>query len=272
MIVIQIVDWRSYLLRSDIKKHKAFKLSTGSFTSPRMWALTPEARSLFVVLLDLACQGSELGCIRQTPNCLATMNSLNTESLMPALEQLKTIGLIEICSESVQVLHGLDTEKTQILHRKNTGKTRRKPSLKTEVIDLTDDELDLGRKWLDMAVSEMPHRASDPKWHAAEFGTELKKVGHAVGLDNAAMLKVFHYVSADAFWRPNACAPKSLLKVNKEGVRKIDNILTRMKRPHERKMEMARESAEDPNRPIVAGGTVTMNILRKFQGLPPIGE
>jgi hypothetical protein len=266
MIVIQIVDWRSYLLRSDIKKHKAFKLSTGSFTSPRMWALTPEARSLFVVLLDLACQGSELGCIRQTPNCLATMNSLNTESLMPALEQLKTIGLIEICSESVQVLHGLDTEKTQILHRKNTGKTRRKPSLKTEVIDLTDDELDLGRKWLDMAVSEMPHRASDPKWHAAEFGTELKKVGQAVGLDNAGMLKVFHYVSADTFWRPNTCAPKSLLKVNKEGVRKIDNILTRMKRPAERLSDIREEQRSDTTRPVGPNGMTMQDIaflLRK---------
>ena len=265
MIVIQIVDWRSYLLRSDIKKHKAFKLSTGLFTSPKMWVLTPEARSLFVVLLDLACQGSELGCIRQTPNCLATMNSLNTESLMPALEQLKTIGLIEICSESVQVLHGLDTEKTQILHRKNTGKTRRKPSLKTEVIDLTDDELELGRKWLDMAVSEMPHRASDPKWHAAEFGTELKKVGQAVGLDHAGMLKVFHYVSADAFWRPNACSPKGLLVVNKNGVRKIDNILTRMKRPAERLADIREEQRADTTRPLNEDGVTIEDVHYWFR-------
>jgi hypothetical protein len=260
MIVIQIVDWRSYLLRSDIKKHKAFKLSTGLLTGPKMWSVSPEAKFLFITLLDLACQSDEYGCIRQTADCLITVSGINKQSLSTMLQQLETVKLIQICSESV--LNPCE---------KNTEKTRKKHVKNTEVIDLTDEELDLGRKWLDMAVSEMPHRASDPKWHAAEFGTELKKVGQAVGLDHAGMLKVFHYVSADAFWRPNACSPKGLL-ISKNGVRKIDNILTRMKRPHERKMEMARESVADPNRPIVAGGTVTMNTLRKLNGLPPLGE
>jgi hypothetical protein len=268
MIVIQIVDWRSYLLRSDIKKHTAFKLPTDITASPKLFHLSVEAKWLWISLIAMATQANKSGFIEQTLDCLEVFTGVNRKTLGASLEALKNAGLIEIDTESVHLSAQIRAESVKL----GTQIRAKKESKKTEVIDLTDDELELGRKWLDMAVSEMPHKASDPKWHAAEFGTELKKVGQAVGLDQAGMLKVFHYVSADTFWRPNTCAPKSLLKVNKEGVRKIDNILTRMKKPHERKMEMARESAEDPNRPIVAGGTVTMNILRKFQGLPPIGE
>jgi hypothetical protein len=254
MIVIQIVDWRSYLLRSDIKKHKAFKLSTGLLTSPKMWSVSPQAKLLFVILLDLACQGDEYGCIRQTADCLILTSGINKESLKTSLEELETIKLIQICSESV--LNPCE---------KNTEKTRRKYVKKTEVIDLTDDELELGRKWLEMAVSEMPHRANDPKWHAAEFGTELKKVGQAVGLDHAGMLKLFHYVSADTFWRPNACSPKGLLVVNKNGVRKIDNILTRMKKPAERLADIREEQRADTTRPLNEDGVTTDDVQYWFR-------
>lgn len=267
MIVIQIVDWRSYVVRPGVKKPSAFKLSTGLFTPPKLSQLTMEARWLWVILLSLATQENKDGAVEQTLDCLEFYSGVNKKNLGSALQELKSIGLIEICAESVHACTQSAQTCAQPVH-----KSTRKKTTKTEVIDLTDEELELGRKWLDMAVSEMPHKASDPNWHAAEFGTDLKKVGAAVGLDHAGMLKLFHYVSADTFWRPNACSPIGLLKRNKEGVRKIDNILTRMKRPHERKMEMARESAADPNRPLVAGGTVTMNTLRKFQGLPPIGE
>jgi hypothetical protein len=254
MIVIQIVDWRSYLLRSDIKKHKAFKLSTGLLTSPKMWSVSPEAKCLFIVLLDLACQSDEYGCIRQTADCLILTSGINKESLKTSLEQLETIKLIQICSESV--LNPCE---------KNTEKTRKRYVKKTEVIDLTDEELELGRKWLEMAVSEMPHRANDPKWHAAEFGTELKKVGQAVGLDHAGMLKVFHYVSGDTFWRPNACSPKGLLGVNKNGVRKIDNILTRMKKPAERLADIREEQRADTTRPLNEDGVTTDDVQYWFR-------
>ena len=266
MIVIQIVDWRSYVVRPGVKKPSAFKLSTGLFTPPKLSQLTMEARWLWVILLSLATQENKDGMVEQTLDCLEFYSGVNRKTLGPALQELKSIGLIEICAESVHACTQSAQTCAQPVH-----KSTRKKTTKTEVIDLTDDELELGRKWLDMAVSEMPHRSSDLKWHAAQFGTELKKVGAAVGLDHAGMLKVFHYVSADPFWRPNACSPKGLL-ISKNGVRKIDNILTRMKRPHERKMEMARESAADPNRPLTSGGTITMNTLRKLNGLPPLGE
>ena len=268
MIVIQIVDWRSYLGRSDMKNVTWLKLSTALIDDPKLFGLTAEQKWAWIYILNQAVTHGKSGELSTTLDRLVHFSGVNKKSLQGALEHFVKARLIDPVDNSAQLLE----VNVQQLEVADSNFKSKKVGKKTEVIDLTDDELDLGRKWLDMAVSEMPHRASDPKWHAAEFGTELKKVGQAVGLDNAGMLKVFHYVSADAFWRPNACAPKSLLKVNKEGVRKIDNILTRMKRPHERKMEMARESAEDPNRPIVAGGTVTMNILRKFQGLPPIGE
>ena len=261
MIVIQIVDWRSYVVRPGVKKPSAFKLSTGLFTPPKLSQLTMEARWLWVILLSLATQENKDGAVEQTLDCLEFYSGVNKKNLGSALQELKSIGLIEICAESVHACTQSAQTCAQPVH-----KSTRKKTTKTEVIDLTDEELELGRKWLEMAVSEMPHRASDPKWHAAEFGTELKKVGQAVGLDHAGMLKVFHYVSADAFWRPNACSPKGLLVVNKNGVRKIDNILTRMKRPAERLADIREEQRSDTTRPIGPNGMTMEDIaflLRK---------
>jgi hypothetical protein len=254
MIVIQIVDWRSYVVRPGVKKPSAFKLSTGLFTPPKLSQLTMEARWLWVILLSLATQENKDGTVEQTLDCLEFYSGVNRKTLGPALQELKSIGIIEICAESVHACTQSAQTCAQPVH-----KSTRKKTMKTEVIDLTDEELELGRKWLEMAVSEMPHRASDPKWHAAEFGTELKKVGQAVGLDNAGMLKVFHYVSADPFWRPNACSPKGLL-ISKNGVRKIDNILTRMKRPAERLADIREEQRADTTRPVGPNG-MTMDDL-----------
>jgi hypothetical protein len=262
MIVIQIVDWRSYLLRSDIKKHTSFKLPTDIAASPKLFHLSVEAKWLWISLIAMSTQANKNGSIEQTLDCLEVFTGVNRKTLAASLEALKNAGLIEIDTESVHLSAQIRAESVKL----GTQIRAKKESKKTEVIDLTDDELDLGRKWLDMAVSEMPHRASDPKWHAAEFGTELKKVGQAVGLDNAGMLKVFHYVSADTFWRPNTCAPKSLLKVNKEGVRKIDNILTRMKRPAERLSDIREEQRSDTTRPVGPNGMTMQDIaflLRK---------
>lgn len=262
MIVIQIVDWRSYLLRSDIKKHTSFKLPTDIAASPKLFHLSVEAKWLWISLIAMATQANKNGLIEQTLDCLEVFTGVNRKTLGASLEALKNAGLIEIDTESVHLSAQIRAESVKL----GTQIRAKKESKKTEVIDLTDDELELGRKWLDMAVSEMPHRASDPKWHAAEFGTELKKVGQAVGLDHAGMLKLFHYVSADTFWRPNACSPKSLLKVNKEGVRKIDNILTRMKRPAERLADIREEQRSDTTRPVGPNGMTMQDIaflLRK---------
>jgi hypothetical protein len=260
MIVIQIVDWRSYVVRPGVKKPSAFKLSTGLFTPPKLNQLTMEARWLWVILLSLATQENKDGTVEQTLDCLEFYSGVNRKTLGPALQELKSIGIIEICAESVHAC----TQSAQTCAQPAHKRTRQKTN-KTEVIDLTDEELELGRKWLEMAVSEMPHRESDPKWHAAEFGTELKKVGQAVGLDHAGMLKVFHYVSGDTFWRPNACSPKGLLVVNKNGVRKIDNILTRMKKPAERLADIREEQRADTTRPLNEDGVTIEDVHYWFR-------
>jgi len=262
MIVIQIVDWRSYLGRSDMKNVTWLKLSTALIDDPKLFGLTAEQKWAWIYILNQAVTHGKSGELSTTLDRLVHFSGVNKKSLQGALEHFVKARLIDPVDNSAQLLE----VNVQQLEVADSNFKSKKVGKKTEVIDLTDDELDLGRKWLDMAVSEMPHRASDPKWHAAEFGTELKKVGQAVGLDNAGMLKVFHYVSADTFWRPNTCAPKSLLKVNKEGVRKIDNILTRMKRPAERLSDIREEQRSDTTRPVGPNGMTMQDIaflLRK---------
>ena len=261
MIVIQIVDWRSYLGRSDMKNVTWLKLSTALIDDPKLFGLTAEQKWAWIYILNQAVTHGKSGELSTTLDRLVHFSGVNKKSLQGALEHFVKARLIDPVDNSAQLLE----VNVQQLEVADSNFKSKKVGKKTEVIDLTDDELDLGRKWLDMAVSEMPHRASDPKWHAAEFGTELKKVGHAVGLDQAGMLKVFHYVSADAFWRPNACAPKSLLKVNKEGVRKIDNILTRMKRPAERLADIREEQRADITRPLNEDGVTIEDVHYWFR-------
>jgi hypothetical protein len=202
MIVIQIVDWRSYLGRSDMKNVTWLKLSTALIDDPRLFGLTAEQKWAWIYILNQAVTHGKSGELRTTLDRLVHFSGVNKKSLQGAVEHFVKAKLIDPVDNSAQLLE----VNVQQLEVADSNFKSKKVGKKTEVIDLTDEELELGRKWLDMDVSEMPHRASDPKWHAAEFGTELKKVGQAVGLDHAGMLKVFHYVSADPFWRPNTCA------------------------------------------------------------------
>jgi len=262
MIVIQIVDWRSYLIRPDLKKHSFFKLSTGLFTGPKIWELSADTRLLFLLLLDLACQANDNGFIKQTPECLVALGNLNSKNLEASLQHLEKIGIIEICEKSVENLEKSGARPAR--------KSQKKPMV--EIVNLTDEELDLGRKWLEMAVSEMPHRANETKWNPGNFAEDLVAVKKAINLNAEQMTELFNWIANSHFWRPLACAPLQLLKKKEGGVCKVDTILAQMKKPFERKMDMAREAAADPNRPLTSGGTITMNTLRKLNGLPPLGE
>lgn len=104
------------------------------------------------------------------------------------------------------------------------------PSPSRESSTLSTADLAVGRDWLDLAHGEMPWKADDPKWTAELFAEAIGKVKRATDLNDDGIRAVFEFVKVDDFWRKNAATPMGLLKrSSRNGERKVDNILVRMR-------------------------------------------
>lgn len=269
MVEIEIVNWRSYVARGDIKNISWFKLSSDISKDKKLFGLSPGQKWVFVVLLCEACKENNGGAVSFTEECLLFLTGLNKKDLQITLQHFKTVGLIENVqkfsspteqdAEKILAVDNFCNAQTRLDHttpdqtetRKHYTATPRKrgPKRDDHIYDLTDEELDLGRKWLEMALAEMPHKASDTKWNAAKFGEDIKKVGKAINYTHQQMIGVFNFIASSEFWRPNCCSPIAMLRAKEDGTRKIDTVLVKMKNPHERKREMTREQEADPTRP-----------------------
>lgn len=288
MVTIQIVNWRNYVARGDLKNVNWIRLNANLPFDHKLHSLPADQKWGWILLLTEGARQNQEGLIEVDIDCLAEIGKLNKKSLHALLQHLEMVELIEIRVKSVRVRAEKKSQShedvryiTNVTEHNGTehnitpetksSARKRQPKESDHIYDLTDSELDLGRKWLEMAVSEMPHKASDPKWHAAQFGEDLKGVAKAIGFTHEQMADVFTFVSSSEFWRPNACSPKQLLKKNDAGMRKIDTIISRMKSPGERKREIAHEAINDPDRPTSPGG-LSINKLFAMQGLPPLKQ
>lgn len=289
MIEIEIVNWRQYVARGDIKNISWFKLSSDIAKDKKFYGLTPGQKWAFIVILCEACKDNSGGSVSFTEDCLLFLTGLNRKDLESTLQHFKTVGLIDITQKISSPTHDdvkkvlpvdnfsdaqtiLDQTKPDQTRQHRLKKTRKSGSPQSapsdQLYDLSDSELELGRKWLEMALAEMPHRANDPKWHGAQFAEDLIAVKNHLNYTDKQMLALFHWVSASEFWRPNACSPRQLLKVRDDGLRKIDTIIAQMKSPHERKREMMSEVIKDPSRPVGSGG-ISLARLMELQGVTP---
>lgn len=291
MINIEIVNWRSYVARGDIKNISWFKLSSDISKDKKLFGLSPGQKWVFVVILCEACKDNNGGAVSFTDECLLFLTGLNKKDLQATLQHFKTVGLIDIPekfsspieqdAEKVLPVDNFCNTQTRLdqttqdqteTREHYTAKTviprKRGPRREDHIYDLTDEELDLGRKWLEMALAEMPHKASDTKWNAAQFAEDIKAVGKAINYTHQQMLEVFNFIASSEFWRPNCCSPIAMLRAKEGGTRKIDTVITRMKSPHERKREMMSEVIKDPSRPVGSGG-ISLQRLMELQGVTP---
>jgi hypothetical protein len=291
MITIQIVKWRQYVARSDLKNVPWLKLSEKMVFDQRLYNLTAEQKWTWIFLLTEGARQNDNGTIKIDLDCLASLAQIKRSSLEPLLQHLAKYELIEIVTDSEQLQTQTITENpgnnkdpchrlgnvtqqntTEPKMRLQRGKRAKGPlaPLIPEVVSLSDDELSLGSKWLDMASHEMPHKVSDPNWTVTKFAHDLVNVKNAIGYTDEQMKALFNWVSNSEFWRPNACAPIGLLRKKDNDVRKIDTIIAQMKNPFDRKRDITRELTADPNRPTKSG--ISLNRIRELQGLPPIEE
>lgn len=117
------------------------------------------------------------------------------------------------------------------------------PGKRRRPIDLTPTDLAIGREWLTLGLSEMPWKASDPSWTETRFAEAVAKTRAAIGATD--LTEVLNFIRQDDFWRKNACSPRGLLKKSeRNGERKIDNILVRMRSNGERQHDAIKKWAE----------------------------
>jgi hypothetical protein len=96
---------------------------------------------------------------------------------------------------------------------------------KVQVMDLSDDELALGTKWLKYAVHHYPAKVTDQKWTPDSFALELRKVATAIGYSVEQMSQLCDSIAGDTFWCNKAASPFGLLKKSDNGLRKIENAI-----------------------------------------------
>lgn len=237
MIVIQIVDWRSYLGRSDMKNVTWLKLSTALIDDPRLFGLTAEQKWAWIYILNQAVTHGKSGELRTTLDRLVHFSGVNKKSLQGALEHFVKAQLIDPVDNSAQQLE----VNVQQLEVADSNFKPKKVGKKTEVIDLTDDELELGTKWREMALKDYPHREDQESWSPYQFALEARKVRDHLKYTQEQMVELFTFIKFDEFWRPNCAKPSGLFKKSGNGLLKIDNLLSSRKTPEQRKSEIFNE-------------------------------
>lgn len=109
---------------------------------------------------------------------------------------------------------------------------KEKPKRKKKAISISDHDLDLGTRWITWTKKLSPHINANSE-SFAEAISELKRVlartipeGDLDGLLDA----LFNFVQKDDFWSKNCLSPRGLLKPSANGLRKVDNVITAMRK------------------------------------------
>jgi len=104
----------------------------------------------------------------------------------------------------------------------NKKKTMPRPK-KVEAV--SDHDNDLGQRWAEYTKAEYPFLKPKPD----EYVQAIAKVRRMVGLNDEQLDYLFEFVQSDDFWKQNCQSPIGLLRKSKNGLRKIDNILAKIK-------------------------------------------
>ena len=124
----------------------------------------------------------------------------------------------------------------------------RKPRPKAKKIPYQPEDLELGKKWHQYALSEMKWSTAPGSWCDEFFATGIALVKRRAGLNHQQMTKIYEFVRNDNFWSGNALSPKTLLnKSSRNDLRKIDNIIQaiRARNPSMKQLEKVIDATEE---------------------------
>ena len=139
--------------------------------------------------------------------------------------------------------------KTSIETKLKSKSLTKKTKPKTKKLSYQLEDLELGKKWHQYALSEMKWSSPPNSWNDEFFATGIALVKRRAGLNHQQMIKIYEFVRNDNFWSANALSPKTLLnKSSRNDMRKIDNIISaiRSRNPTLKQLEKVIDaSAED---------------------------
>jgi hypothetical protein len=180
--------------------------------------------SLFEYFLTLCASNSR--SLRSELRALASLEECDldqTDSQVPATaaDSNQTEG-----SHFEEVMNDLTLVDTPVKRK------RKKASITNEKVSdekrYSDQIMSTAIKWHEWASKKMPWMKE--KITAEKFYNELIKIQQTVDLNDSGIDALFEFIKNDEFWSQNAISPMNLNSKSKNGLRKIDNILLRMKK------------------------------------------
>ena len=289
MLRIKIHDWRQYVTRTDLKSIPWVRVTSTIGSVRILHGSVPATRWLYIYLICEAARQNEDGKLDLTLDYVRDFSACTEDEIFDAINFLESRGILSCRYEPVtdplrtrdesvsnpigsvsnvterNVTERKGTEELK-LHLGQTALTpstppRRTPKPKVQVMDLSDQEMDLGTQWLKLAVTHFPHKATDPKWTPDQFAFELRKVANTVGLSIAQMLDLLAWVKADTFWCNKVASPYGLLKKSTNGLRKIENALASSKSKAQIRNEQIKADWEE-NPEKKASWELAMRVMR----------
>lgn len=106
-----------------------------------------------------------------------------------------------------------------------TLKSKDKPPRPSGAPPLGTEWLNFGQSWLEFSLRHTKAKNPHASWTAENFGRELSKVSRVTGVSLQDLSAVMKWADTDDFWPGNITSPAGLLKVSKNGNRKVDNLL-----------------------------------------------
>lgn len=261
---IEIPNWSKYNDRPDVKNASWFRCDREFYTDDIYLDLSTGHRLLWIVLWAMATKGHGVMSIHVDMLVVATGTDRSTvEDGLSTLHDLEKIIIHADDLWKVRNAHGTDTVRARnadvtpalrprslhnVTGHNETGRNETEQGTlspvktpnaarvpKKGVLQFTEADLAVGREWLEFARTEMPWKAEDPSWTAERFAEAIAKVRLATDLNDLGTKALLEFIKRDDFWAKNAISPAGLLKRGaKNGERKIDNILVRMRTPQDR--------------------------------------
>ncbi len=269
-VQIEILNWDKYNPRKDIKSTSWLRLENNFCMSPDLFDLTNDQKMIWIFVL---CEASkrQQGVIAFNAGLAAAVLRMPVEDAVSTIDVLETKGLVALRARDVCVTPTLrarsctprptiptdgrtdETDETDGRDGRDGTLTtvkppRARPRVDPKPLKPTHSEADLavGSSWLAYALVEMPWKTGDPSWTALAFAESLAKVRRATGVSEGGLVELLRFVSADDFWRDKACSPAGLLKKSaRNGERKIDNILVRMRTKEDRTLDTMQQWAKE---------------------------
>lgn len=247
MLQVTVLNYKIYNPRDDIKNPSWFRMERNWWVDTFRWS--NETKLVWFMLLgmmkpcgtrhdvDPGFMAINLGLdekvIRESMTYLVDKKRIYVDPPLDKVSVQKKRSVIT--DDSVDALRARNADVTHtiatghnVTGHNGTRHNRTRPAKLPTPPSASD--LAVGTAWLELALAEMPWRSGAPAFAPDRFAEGVAKLRKATGLNEDGTREVLEFITRDEFWKRNALSPSALLKKSeRNGHRKIDNILLQMK-------------------------------------------